>query len=137
MSAETAITPYDFSMSGVKCSTHTIQQLLSEIRSLLAHKFDQPRSILCVNAHIFNVAFKVASVRESLNNARIVTADGMSIVWLSRLWNAVVPERCNMTEAFRAFLNCTNMRPSTAVLVGLTQAEAERAMKRINAASKH
>jgi N-acetylglucosaminyldiphosphoundecaprenol N-acetyl-beta-D-mannosaminyltransferase len=124
-------------MGGIKCSTHTIPQLLSEIRSLLAHRFDQPRSILCINAHIYNVAFSDASLRESLNNARIVTADGMSIVWLSRLWNDVVPERCNMTEAFRAFLHCADMRPSTAVLIGLTQAEAERAAQRINAASKH
>lgn len=124
-------------MGGVKCSTHTIPQLLAEIQSLLTHRYDQPRSILCVNAHIYNVACRDFALRESLNNARVVAADGMSIVWLSRLWNAVVPERCNMTEAFRAFLNCTSMRPSTAVLVGLTQAEAERAAQRINAASNH
>ena len=104
MKPATTITPHEFSMSGVKCSTHTITQLLGEIQSLLSHRYDQPRSILCVNAHIYNVAFSDIALRESLNNARIVTADGMSIVWLSRLWNAVVPERCNMTEAFRAFL---------------------------------
>ncbi|NUM52754.1 MAG: WecB/TagA/CpsF family glycosyltransferase [Candidatus Hydrogenedentes bacterium] len=137
MSAEATSPPYEFSMGGVKCSTHTIPQLLAEIQSLLAHRYDQPRSILCVNAHIYNVACNDATLRDSLNNARIVTADGMSIVWFSRLWNAFVPERCNMTEAFRAFLQCTTMRPSTAVLIGLTQAEAEHAAQRINAASKH
>ncbi|MBM3290818.1 MAG: WecB/TagA/CpsF family glycosyltransferase, partial [Candidatus Hydrogenedentes bacterium] len=100
-------------------------------------RYDQPRSILCVNAHIYNVASGDAKLREALNNARVVTADGMSIVWFARLWNAAVPERCNMTEAFRAFLRSTAMRPSTAVLVGLTQAEAERAAHRINAASRH
>lgn len=137
MVSDAARAPYDFCMGSVKCSTHTIPQLLDEIRMLLSRRFDQPRSILCINAHIYNVAFSDPSLRESLNNARIVTADGMSIVWLSRLWSAVVPERCNMTEAFRAFLQCTDMRPSTAVLVGLTQAEAERAAQRINVASKH
>lgn len=137
MNANTAPAPYEFSMGGVKCTTHTIRQLLAEVQSMLAHRFEQPRSILCVNAHIYNVAVSDASLRESLNNARIVTADGMSIVWFSRLWNAIVPERCNMTEAFRAFLRCTSMRPSTAVLIGLTQAEAERAALRINAESRH
>ncbi|MCC6797166.1 MAG: WecB/TagA/CpsF family glycosyltransferase [Candidatus Hydrogenedentes bacterium] len=124
-------------MGGVKCSTHSIPQLLSEVRTLLERRYDQPRSILCVNAHIYNLAFRDSSLRDALNNARIVTADGMSIVWLSRLWNAVVPERCNMTEAFRAFLQSTTMRPSTAVLIGLTEAEAKRAAQRINAASNH
>lgn len=137
MITASSATPHEFSMGGLKCSTHTIPQLLSEVQSLLARRYDQPRSILCINAHIYNVAFTDAALRESLNNARIVTADGMSIVWFSRLWNAVVPERCNMTEAFREFLRCPRMRPSTAVLIGLTQAEAERAAHRINAASKH
>ena len=137
MNAESVPAPYDFNMGGVKCSTHTIGQLLAEVQAMLTRRFDQPRSILCVNAHIYNVAASDASLRESLNNARIVTADGMSIVWFSRLWNAVIPERCNMTEAFRAFLKCTSMRPSTAVLIGLTQAEAERAAQSINAESRH
>jgi len=129
--------PHEFNMGGVKCSTHTIPQLLSDVHALLERRYDQPRSILCVNAHIYNLAYNDVSLRDALNNARIVTADGMSIVWLSRLWNAFVPERCNMTEAFRAFLQSTTMRPSTAVLIGLTQAEAERAAQRINAASNH
>ncbi len=129
--------PHEFNMGGVKCSTHTIPQLLEEVRALLERRYDQPRSILCVNAHIYNLAYNNVALRDALNNARVVTADGMSIVWLSRLWNAFVPERCNMTEAFRAFLQSTIMRPSTAVLIGLTQAEAERAAQRINAASNH
>ncbi|MCC6153124.1 MAG: WecB/TagA/CpsF family glycosyltransferase [Candidatus Hydrogenedentes bacterium] len=131
------VQPHEFNMGGVKCSTHSIPQLLNEVRTLLERRYDQPRSILCVNAHIYNLAYSDPSLRESLNNARIVTADGMSIVWFSRLWNAFVPERCNMTEAFRAFLESSIMRPSTAVLVGLTQAEAERAAQRINAATNH
>ncbi len=124
-------------MGDVKCSTHTIPQLLDEIRFLLEHKVAQPRSLLCINAHIFNIAYKDAQLREALNNARVVTADGMSIVWFSRLWSAHVPQRCNMTEAFRAFLHAENMRPSTAVLIGLTHEEADLAARRICASTSH
>ncbi|MDZ4861058.1 MAG: WecB/TagA/CpsF family glycosyltransferase [Candidatus Hydrogenedentes bacterium] len=129
--------PHDFSMGGIKCSTHTILQLLDEVRSLLAQKYAQPRSLLCMNAHIYNIAFADHALRDALNSARVVTADGMSIVWLARLWNASIPERCNMTEAFRAFLNSGGIRPNTAVLVGLTKEEAETAARRISSSSAH
>ena len=134
---EIGAAPAEFNMGAVKCSTHTIPQLLDEVRFLLAHRYAQPRSLLCINAHIYNLAVCDVRLRESLNNARVVTADGMSIVWMSRLWNATVPERCNMTEAFRAFLAADDIRPNTAVLIGLTQEEAEKAARRIGAASTH
>lgn len=129
--------PYHFEMGDIKCSTHTIRQLLDEIAYLLDNPSAQPRSLLCLNAHIYNVAFRDPMLRESLNNARIVTADGMSIVWLSRLWRAQIPERCNMTEAFRAFLASPRIRRNTGILVGLTQEEAERAAQNVEAASSH
>jgi exopolysaccharide biosynthesis WecB/TagA/CpsF family protein len=124
-------------MGEIKCSTHTIAQFVDEIEYLLDHKSAQPRSLLCVNAHIYNLAFKDLALRQSLNNARVVTADGMSIVWMSRLWHARIPERCNMTEAFRAFLRSPRMKPNEAILIGLSQEEAERAAIQVNAQSRH
>lgn len=137
MRAVTPQIPHDFSMGGVKCSTHTIRQFLDEVRFLLDHRHAQPRTLLCLNAHIYNVAFTDSRLRDALNRARVVSADGMSIVWMSRLWNASIPERCNMTEAFRAFLADDSFRASTGVLIGLTQPEAERAARAIAASSTH
>jgi N-acetylglucosaminyldiphosphoundecaprenol N-acetyl-beta-D-mannosaminyltransferase len=110
---------------------------MEEIAFMLDNPQAQPRSLLCLNAHIYNVAFRNSALRESLNNARVVTADGMSIVWLSRLWRARIPERCNMTEAFRAFLASPRIRRNSGILVGLTQEEAERAARNIQAESSH
>lgn len=129
--------PGHFDMGGVKCSTHTIQQVVDEVRYLMANPAARPRTLLCVNAHIYNLAHEDAGLRETLNGARIVTADGMSIVWLSRLWRTRVPERCNMTEAFRAFFTDPSIRPNTGILIGVTKPEAEIAARAIEAFSKH
>jgi N-acetylglucosaminyldiphosphoundecaprenol N-acetyl-beta-D-mannosaminyltransferase len=126
-----------FEMGHLKCSSHTIPQLLQEVRMLLHDRSAQPRTILCVNAHIYNLAFTDLALREALNSARIVTADGMGIVLAARFFGNRIEERCNFTEAFRAFLECEDMPPSRAVLLGITQPEAERVASYIERASRH
>lgn len=135
--APTAAAPTHFDMGGVKCSTHTIPQLLDEVRSLMENPAVQPRTLLCLNAHIFNLAQDDNALRESLNSARVVTADGMGIVWLARLWRTEVPERCNMTEAFRAFYTSPSFRRNEGILIGVSQEEAAAAARAIEQASSH
>jgi N-acetylglucosaminyldiphosphoundecaprenol N-acetyl-beta-D-mannosaminyltransferase len=121
----------------VACCTHTIPQLLAELETLLRDKSLRPRTILTVNAHIYNRAVDDPRLRGCLNEARIVTADGMAIVWAARLLGVRIPDRCNMTEAFRAFLLARPMPPSRAILVGCGQEEAEAAAAEIRRLSTH
>jgi exopolysaccharide biosynthesis WecB/TagA/CpsF family protein len=130
-------TPFDFYLGDVKCSTHTIAQFVDAVRDLLENPANQPRSLLCVNAHIYNLAWTDPLLRETLNNAGIVTADGMSIVLMSGLRGVHVPKRCNMTEAFRAFLVENQMPKSRAILIGVSQDEADAAAKTIGTLSSH
>jgi len=104
---------------------------------LLNDRSLRPRTILCVNAHVFNVAWSDAALRETLNNAPIVAADGMAIVWAAPAFGARIPERCNMTEAFRAFLQADDMPHSEGVLVGLTEKEGRLAARTIEQMSSH
>ncbi len=92
---------------------------------------------MCVNAHIYNTAYSDAGLRQIFNTARIVAADGMSIVWASRLFRARMPERCNMTEAFGAFLQNKSMPKNVGILVGFTEKEAKIAASNINKISTH
>ena len=131
------MTPHTFSLGIVNCSTHTIAQLLDEIRTLLSDKTLGSRVLLCVNSHIYNLACKDAVLRKNLGTARIVAADGMAIVWAARLFGTQVQQRCNMTEAFRTFLQDANMPDSTAVLVGATEDEAQAAAQRIEQRCSH
>jgi N-acetylglucosaminyldiphosphoundecaprenol N-acetyl-beta-D-mannosaminyltransferase len=129
--------PRRFSLGGVDCSTHTIPQLLDELRELLGDKQLQPRTVLTVNAHIYNRAVEDSVLRRNINASRIVTADGMGIVWAARLFGVRIPERCNMTEAFRAFLTAPNMPAINAILIGCSPEEAEAATAEIHRISKN
>lgn len=125
------------SIGPVSCSPHTIPQLLDELLVLLGDKAQQPRSILCVNAHIYNLAIKDAALRNALNNSRINAADGKAICWAARVCGGNIPERCNMTEAFRAFLQDARMPNTTALLVGMTDEECAVAARKINSSQTH
>jgi len=124
-------------LGNINCSTHTVFQLLEEVELLLNNKKLKPRTILCVNAHIYNIAYKDAQLRQILNTARVVTADGISIVWASRFFGIRKLKRCNMTEAFRAFLNSDNIPQNTGILIGLTDKDLLKAKKKIENSSKH
>ncbi len=129
--------PRRFQFADVACSTHTIPQFLADLQILLQDKALQPRIMLTLNAHVYNLARKNALLRQHLNEARVVTADGMAIVWAARLFGVRMGERCNMTEALRAFLTAPQMPPSTALLIGCTPAEAEAAAAEIHRLSRH
>lgn len=129
--------PHTFYMGDVKCSTHDIPQFVDVVREMLENSSHQPRSLLCVNAHIYNLAWTDPVLRQTLNSAEVVTADGMSIVLMARWLGRHIPKRCNMTEAFRAFLLEERMPRSKAILIGVTQSEAEAAAKTIESLSTH
>ena len=98
------VPPRKFPFGVTQCSPHSTRDLLAEVRLLLSNKTLQPRTILCLNSHIYNLACDDERLRACLNSARIVAADGMAIVWAVRLLGGGLSERCNMTEAYHAFL---------------------------------
>ena len=119
------------------CSPHSIAELLAELKLLLANRSLAPRSILCVNAHIYNLACRDEILRHRLNEARIVAADGMAIVWAARLLGHCISERCNMTEAYHAFLSNGTMPSNEGILIGCSLAEASAAAEKTNRESRH
>jgi N-acetylglucosaminyldiphosphoundecaprenol N-acetyl-beta-D-mannosaminyltransferase len=126
-----------FLQGGVKCSMVTRADLLRNLLVLLADKAIQPRTINCLNAHICNLAFNNPELSAAINRSCIVAADGMSVVWAARFFGYRLKERCNMTEAFRLFLADRAFPESTAIVIGCTQDEAERAADNIRESSAH
>ena len=121
----------------VRCSRHSVSELLAEIRFLLRSPDARPRSIYCLNANVFNLAWSSPGLARCLNGFRIVTADGMAVVWAGRMLRQPMRERCNMTESFREFLEDRSFPPSTAILIGGDEVMAARAADAINAAGGH
>ncbi|MBN1153680.1 WecB/TagA/CpsF family glycosyltransferase [candidate division KSB1 bacterium] len=121
----------------IKCSTHSITQQLDELRFLLNDHSVLPRLILTMNAHIFNLAYTNDELRHIMNSARMVTADGMAIVWASRLFAGKIRSRCNATEAFRAFLQDDTMPLNRGILIGCSTEEVIAAKNNIETSSRH
>lgn len=126
-----------FSFGTTVCSPHSIAELLAEIKLLRSNHALRPRTILCVNSHIYNLACGDARLRDCFDAARIVAADGMAIVWAARLLGRPISERCNMTEAYHAFLCDQSMPASRGILIGCSQEEAAAAAEKANATSRH
>ena len=131
------VAPTTFSFGVIRCSPHGIPDLLAEIRRLLENHTLHPRSILCVNAHIYNCACRNEHLQRCLNEARIVAPDGIVIVWTARLFGMIVPGRCNMTEAYHAFLADPDMPATKAILIGCSETEARNAARKANSSSSH
>lgn len=130
-------TPTVFRIGLVPCSTHTVSELLSDIRLLLSDRTLAPRTIACVNAHIYNLAECDVQLQRDLNAARVVAADGVGIVWAARCLGIPVRERCNMTEAFHAFLADSTQPTTRVALLGCSPSEAASAAARIEAVCRH
>ena len=126
-----------FFLGNMPCSYHSIPVLLDEVHSLIKKKSLIPRSINFINAHVYNIAAKNSVLLSNLKSSRIVAADGIAIVWSAKLFNARLKERCNMTEAFRAFLAQPEFPKTKAILVGGSAQTAKRAMTNINRCSSH
>ncbi|HMP76434.1 MAG TPA: WecB/TagA/CpsF family glycosyltransferase [Kiritimatiellia bacterium] len=110
-----------------RCSADTTPELVARIHHVLSAPRRDGLLILCLNAHIFNAGWCDERLRTLLNGAEVLAADGMSIVWASRLSPPAIPERCNMTEAFRAFLAHPGTPAASVTLIGCSEEEAHRA----------
>lgn len=129
------LTPPRAPVAGLSCTPCTRDDLLALLRRRLS---DTPAgadtlTVLCVNAHIYNLAWSDARLRATLEGAQVTALDGMSMVWTARRQGLEVPQRCNMTESFRAFLDDPDAPPSRALLIGLDEASARRAAAVVNA----
>lgn len=129
--------PSSFRLGPIRCSTHTIPELLADVCELLHDRTIKPRTILCVNAHICNLAWEDLELAKLLNQSRVVAADGMAVVWAARLFGAHAPERCNMTEAFRSFLHSPSFPLTNSCVIGGTEKIASLASARIEQECSH
>ena len=89
------------------------------------------------NAHVNNLAYADAALCRLINESTLVAADGMAIVWAVRLLGGQLAGRCNMTDAFRAFLADGRFGSSSAVLFGGLNEVVLKAMKAMNVSSSH
>lgn len=83
---------------GIKVSALTKDDLVEKILEFAL--IGQSNVITYINAHCTNISFVDLEYRDILNKADIVYADGISIVWGSRMLKQPLPERLTDLDFF-------------------------------------
>lgn len=89
-----------------------------------------------LNAHTFNLSGHDQELRRVLSMSDLLYADGMSIVWASRLLGTRVPERLSAADYFETFCRrCREQNVSIYMLggaPGVAEAAAESLCRRVD-----
>jgi len=89
---------------------------------------------VCVNAAKLVALRRDRSLREIVERCELVSADGMAIVWASRLLGDPLPERVNGTDLMLRLLALAEERGWSVYVLGARPDVLERALARIRAA---
>ena len=121
-----------FEFGSLFCTKCTATEAVREIKTALSGEaLPSTKTLLCLNAHIYNLALRDPVLKRDLNAADYVLADGMSVVWGSWLFGGQLRSRCNMTELFRALMAEEDLPPLKVALIGCEKDQAERAASAI------
>jgi N-acetylglucosaminyldiphosphoundecaprenol N-acetyl-beta-D-mannosaminyltransferase len=89
---------------------------------------------VCVNAAKLVALRRDRRLREIVEGCELVSADGMAIVWASRLLGDPLPERVNGTDLMLRLLGVAERRGWSVYVLGAKPDVLERALARIRAA---
>jgi N-acetylglucosaminyldiphosphoundecaprenol N-acetyl-beta-D-mannosaminyltransferase len=92
---------------------------------------DEPILIGVVNAAKLVGMRQDAVLRRSVEEADLVVADGMAVVWASRLLGSPLPERVAGIELFEALLGLAKQRQLSVYLLGARPEVLEQLRKRL------
>lgn len=86
---------------GTHVARISVPELLDRVRGWTAEA--SPRTILYANAHCLNIAWRDRIYRQALNQADVVCADGIGVVWAGRLLSGAVLHKASGTEWLAPF----------------------------------
>jgi N-acetylglucosaminyldiphosphoundecaprenol N-acetyl-beta-D-mannosaminyltransferase len=123
---------------GVRVDRITQQEALTRIEQMVAERQASGNQALCQQVVTVNPEFVMeaqhnATFRASINEAALVVADGMGIVWAARYLHAPIPERITGTDTLAALAKLCTERGYRLYLLGAAPGVAEEAGARLQA----
>lgn len=106
----------DINFLGIKVSVLTADELVEKILEFAL--FGKHKMITYLDANCVNVSFNDTGYRKILNQADIVHADGMGVVWASRFLGKALPERVNPMDSFDELIDMSTKRGISFYLLG-------------------
>jgi len=107
------------------------EQSVENIRGFL--RSGRAHQIVTVNLDFLSIAERNSAFRETINSADLAVADGMPLVWLSRLRGQPLPERVTGVELVDACCEIAAETGQGVFLLGAGPGVAEAAAQRLQA----
>lgn len=112
---------------GVDIDSLTSSEFLQRIDDFVAS--GKPHQISYLNADCLNKCWSDRSYRETISESDLVYADGMGVVWASRLFGHPLPERLNANDLLPQFCQRAEEKGHRIFFLGGENGTAERAAK--------
>lgn len=112
---------------GIDIDPLTADEFLKRIDDYVASK--TPHQISYLNADCLNKCWSDRAYRDSISASDLVYADGMGVVWASRLFGHPLPERLNANDLLPEFCRRAEGKGHRIYLLGGEPGVAERAAK--------
>jgi N-acetylglucosaminyldiphosphoundecaprenol N-acetyl-beta-D-mannosaminyltransferase len=106
-----------------------LSSILEQISQFLEEK--RPRQVVTVNLQFLSTAAKNRTFAEVVNSADLVVADGMPLLWLSRLLGTPIPQRVTGHDLLHHCAALAAQRGFTLFFLGATSVTAEKATRRL------
>lgn len=110
---------------GIDIDSLTADEFLARIDEFVESKI--PHQISYLNADCLNKCWSNRSYRETIMKSDLVYADGMGIVWASRLFGHPLPERLNANDLLPQFCQQAEEKGHRIFLLGGEAGVAEKA----------
>jgi N-acetylglucosaminyldiphosphoundecaprenol N-acetyl-beta-D-mannosaminyltransferase len=118
-------------IDGIKLTPLATNEVIESIAKLLNNK-NKSFLIIYINAYVYCLARRDAELNAVISEADFVLSDGISIVYAAFLLKRIRVSRSIMTHVFDQFIASPELLACKGILIGTTEAEANRAMEEIN-----
>lgn len=112
---------------GIDIDSLTSEEFLNRVDEFVSS--GTPHQVSYLNADCLNKCWTDRNYRESISASDLVYADGMSVVWATRLFGHPLPERLNANDLLPEFLSRAAEKGYRLFLVGGEKDVAEKTAK--------
>jgi len=116
---------------GIEVDSLTTDEFLQRVEEFVSS--GTPHQIAYLNADCVNKCWSNRAYREAISKADLVYADGMGVVWASRVFDRPLPERVNAGDLLPQFCELASAKKYRVYLLGGEDGIAERAAQRLAA----
>lgn len=130
------------SLFGCKIDNLTIDETIDQVKKIITSR--QPVQHVVMNASKVNLMLTDVKLRDIINSSPLVNADGMSVVWASKILGKPLKERVTGIDLFYKLLNESETHGYRVYFLGATESivnevvtKAKKTHENLNVAGYH